>query len=129
DVVISNADLLQTYRRMLGAENVDPDLLAELQALRPTQPCFLTHVGLKGIPTETLRTVTGYHWASWDPDEVALRSFKLFVPTLYEPAMAPPGGHIVIVQKLTDINYHAMEDWAAHKAAVEQYVLTNLERL
>jgi phytoene dehydrogenase-like protein len=48
---------------------------------------------------------------------------------LYEPAMAPPGGHIVIVQKLTDIDYDAIEDWTIHKAKVEAYIMRNLERV
>jgi phytoene dehydrogenase-like protein len=129
EVVVSNADLLLTYEQMLGPEHIDLNHLAALKLLRPTHPCFLTHVGLKDMPTEVLREAAGYHWASWDSDQVATRAFKIFVPTLYEPAMAPPGGHIVIVQKLTDIDYRAINDWPAHKAAVEQYIMANLERV
>src|SRR5262249_44770142 len=55
--------------------------------------------------------------------------FKLFIPTLYEPAMAPPGGHVMIVQKVTELNYAAITDWPAHKATLERYVLTHLEKL
>lgn len=128
-VVVSNADLLLTLERMLEPEHVAPDRLALCKQLRPTHPCFLTHIGLKEMPTEVLREAAGYHWSSWDSDRVATHSFKIFVPTLYEPAMAPPGGHIVIVQKLTDIDYDRVEDWPAHKAAVEQYILANLERV
>jgi prolycopene isomerase len=43
--------------------------------------------------------------------------------------MAPPGRQIVIVQKLTHINYEAIDDWASHKAAIEDYVMRNLEQL
>lgn len=128
-VVISNADLLLTYERMLGPEHVDADQLSALRRLRPTHPCFLTHIGLKGMPTEVLREASGYHWASWDSDRVATSAFKIFVPTLYEPRMAPAGGHIVIVQKLTDIDYSAIKDWPAHKRAVEDYIMQNLERI
>jgi phytoene dehydrogenase-like protein len=74
-----------------------------------------------------LRAAHGYHWNSWDSDRVATNSFKIFVPTLYEPAMAPPGGHIVIVQKLTDIDYDSIADWSTHKANVEAYIMENLE--
>src|SRR6185503_9095422 len=48
---------------------------------------------------------------------------------LYEPAMAPPGGHIVIVQKLTDIDYESIDDWTTHKANVEAYIMDDLERV
>ena len=43
--------------------------------------------------------------------------------------MAPPGGHIVIVQKLTDIDYDSIADWSTHKAKVEAYIMRNLERV
>src|SRR6185312_5190518 len=129
DVVVSNADLLSTLERLLDSSQLDPNKLAAIRKLRPTHPCFLMHIGLKDIPTALLREAAGYHWDSWDSDQVATRAFKVFVPTLYEPAMAPPGGHIVIVQKLTDIDYSAIVDWAAHKAAVEDYIMKNLERV
>jgi phytoene dehydrogenase-like protein len=128
-VVISNGDLLSTLERLLEAQQIDTADLASIKRLRPTHPCFLTHIGLKGLPTETLRAVTGYHWDSWDSDQVATRAFKIFVPTIYEPAMAPPGCHIVIVQKLTDINFEAIDDWPAHKSEVENYIMENLERV
>jgi phytoene dehydrogenase-like protein len=89
------------------------------------------HVGLWGMPEEDLRRVHGYHWDGWDPDEVgrgALR-FKLFVPTIYDPSLAPPGGQVLIVQKVLEMDYAGVIDWGAHKAAVERYVLENLERL
>jgi phytoene desaturase len=128
-VVVSNADLLLTLERMLGPEHVDRQQLAALGRLRPTHPCFLVHIGLRDIETEVLRAAHGYHWDSWDSEQVASRAFKIFVPTLYEPAVAPPGGHIVIVQKLTNVDYEAMTDWPAHKAEVEAYVMRNLERV
>lgn len=128
-VVVSNADLLFTVERLLEPGQVNPERLVALRKLRPSHPCFLTHIGLKDMPTETLREAAGYHWDSWNSDQVATRAFKIFVPTLYEPAMAPPGCHIVIVQKLTDIDYDAIEDWPAHKAAVENYIMENLERV
>ncbi|MCA1593865.1 MAG: NAD(P)/FAD-dependent oxidoreductase [Acidobacteria bacterium] len=127
--VVSNADLLLTLERMLGAEHVGAERLAAIKKLRPTHPCFLTHVGLKGMPTEVLREAEGYHWSSWNPDDVATDAFKIFVPTLFDTSIAPPGGHIVIVQKLTRVDFDKVEDWAAHKAAVERYVMSNLERV
>jgi prolycopene isomerase len=60
---------------------------------------------------------------------VATASIKFFVPTLFDPTLAPPGGHIVIVQKLTDVDFDSVTDWAAHKAAVERYVMSRLEHV
>ncbi len=129
--VVSNGDLLRTLERLVGSEHLATDELAAIRQLRPTYPCFLTHLGLQEMSTEVLREVHGYYWNSWDTDEVGRNGlkFKIFVPTLYEPALARNGNHIMIIQKVLDIDYRRIEDWAAHKAAVEQYIMDNLERL
>jgi prolycopene isomerase len=48
---------------------------------------------------------------------------------LYDPSVAPPGCHILIVQKLVDVDYRATTDWQAHKAAIEAGILSDLERI
>jgi phytoene dehydrogenase-like protein len=129
NVVVSNGDLLRTVEQMIPAGCIDADYLASLKTLRPTLPCFVSHIGLTGISTKLLEEVQGYHWSSWDPNDVATNAFKIFVPTLFDREMAPPGGHILIVQKITDIDYSQVDDWAAHKAGVEKYIYGNLERI
>jgi phytoene dehydrogenase-like protein len=127
-VVVSNADLLQTLEHMIGPELLDPDYMAQVKQLRPTHPCFLCHIGLKDIVVEELKKAEGYHWSSWDAENVATHAFKVFLPTSFDPSLAPPGGQIVIVQKLTNVDFESMQDWPAHKAAVEDYILASLER-
>jgi phytoene dehydrogenase-like protein len=130
-VVISNADLLLTLEKMVGPQHLVPGALEELHRLRPTFPCWLTHLGLKGVPPEVLEEAQGYYWDSWDMERVgrdALR-FKLFAPTLYEPAMAPDGEQILIVQKVQEMDYEGIQDWPAHKREVEAFIFSNLERV
>jgi prolycopene isomerase len=127
-VVISNADLQQTLEGMIGPELIDPDYLINVRQMRPTHACFLTHLGLKGISLDELRQAEGYHWSSWDSENVSTDAFKVFLPTAYDPDLAPPGGQIIIVQKLTQINYGTVQDWAQHKAAVEAYIMASLEK-
>lgn len=43
--------------------------------------------------------------------------------------MAPAGGQVVIIQKVLEINYDAIPDWAAQKASVEQYIMRNFEQV
>lgn len=128
-VVVSNADLLLTLEKMVGAAQIERESLAGIRGLRPTYPCFLTHIGLRDVPTEVLRAAHGYHWSAWDYNQVATAAFKIFVPTLYERALAPPGGHIIIVQKLTAVDYAATEDWNSHKTQIENYIMSQLERV
>jgi phytoene dehydrogenase-like protein len=131
NVVVSNGDLLQTVEHMLGPEVVDADYLNHLKQLRSSFPCYLMHIGVKGISTETLEQAQGYYWNDWDADLMGRKdlTFKIFVPTLFEPAMAPPGGHVVIVQKVLDMDYEGVEDWHAHKDEIDAYILKNLDRV
>jgi len=130
-VVVSNADLLHTLEQLLDLQVVGPGVIRRARTLRPSYPCFLMHIGVRDVPTEVLRERQGYYWDGWDPDRVGIDAlrFKLFVPTLYEPAIAPPGGHVLIVQKVQALDYPAIDDWASHKASVERFILERLEVL
>jgi prolycopene isomerase len=127
-VVVSNGDLRHTLGSLIGAQHLDPDYLAQIGKLRPTHPCFLIHFGLKDISLDELRRVEGYHWSSWDAENVSTNAFKVFLPTAFDSSLAPPGGHIAIIQKITNIDYDGTADWAAHKLAVENYILKSLEK-
>jgi len=130
-VVVSNADLLLTLERLVGAEHLPAGALEGVRALRPTFPCFLVHLGLRGVPRAVLEEAQGYYWDSWEMDRVGIDALrcKIFAPTLYEPAMAPPDGQVVILQKVQELDQEAIADWPAHKRAVEALVLGHLERL
>jgi phytoene desaturase len=130
-IVVSNADLVQTLDQMLDPVRATGELRSRVRQLRPSYPCFLMHVGLRDVPTDVLRKCQGYYWDGWDSDRVgvdALR-FKLFVPTLYDPAMAPRGGHVLIVQKVQALDFEAVWDWHSHKASVEDFILAHLRRM
>ncbi|HKI03145.1 MAG TPA: NAD(P)/FAD-dependent oxidoreductase [Thermoanaerobaculia bacterium] len=129
--VISNADLLLTLEKLVGPKHLPPEAVEPVRRLRTTFPCWLSHLGLKGVPAAVLEEAQGYYWDSWEMDRVgrdALR-FKLFAPTLYEPAMAPDGEQILIVQKVMDVDYEAVGDWPGHKRDVEAFIFSNLERV
>ncbi|HYU35577.1 MAG TPA: NAD(P)/FAD-dependent oxidoreductase [Thermoanaerobaculia bacterium] len=130
-VVISNGDLLLTLERLIGAEHLPAGTIEKVRSLRATYPCFLFHLGLDGVPDDVLEHVQGYYWDGWDMDEVGRGALccKIFVPTLYEPAMAPPGKQIIIIQKVLDMDYEAVEDWPEHKRSIETFALGHLERL
>jgi len=129
--VISNADYLMTLEGMLEPGAVSAQYLASIRSLRPTFSCFLTHIGIKELSTELLRQIQGYYWDTWDADRVGQEAlkFKLFVPTLFDEALSPPGCHVIIIQKVVDIDYSSIGDWASYKQGVEEFITSNLERL
>jgi phytoene desaturase len=129
DRVISNADQIETLEQLIGAEHVDQDQLRSVKALRPTMPCYLVHLGLRDQPLDVLERSAGYHWRSWDTERVATDMFKIFVPTSFDPAMAPPGSQIVVLQKVIELDYDRVGDWDAQKQAVERDLMQRLDTI
>jgi phytoene dehydrogenase-like protein len=125
--VISNADQIQTLEQLVGPRYADQDLIRSLKALRPTMPCYLVHMGLRDQPLAELNRVAGYHWQSWDSERVATDMFKIFVPTSFEPGLAPPGAQIVVLQKVVEVDYDRVGDWAAQKQEVERDLMRRLD--
>jgi phytoene dehydrogenase-like protein len=127
DRVVSNADLTLTMEKLLGPAVVGEEAIRGVRSLRPTSPCFLVHLGLRDIPLSSLEAKTGYHWRSWLADDVMYDAFKIFLPTMYEPRMAPPGGQIIILQRVMNVAYDRVADWRAHKQRVEDDLVARLE--
>lgn len=123
--VVSNADMLVTLEQLLAEAPLPPELLARVRSLRLSFPCFLTHLGLRGIAAADLEAVQGYYWNGWDPESVGRDALacKIFAPTLYDPGLAPAGGHVVILQKVLEMDPGAVTDWDAHRAQVEAFVV------
>ncbi len=112
---------LQSVREFTGA----------LRDRHPSLSCFLTHIGARGLSRELLWRLHGYHWRGWDPNQAAAGSlkFRFFVPSLYDPGVAPEGCDVVIIQKILDIDYSAISDWDGHKARMEKEILGELTRM
>lgn len=128
-LVVSNADAIHTYRDLIGAGHCGRELISRLESLRPSYPCFLVHIGLRGMDPQKLAAAEGYHWSSHDPGDVVKNVFKVFIPTRFDPAVAPPGCQILIVQKLEPARIEEVDDWAAHKASVEGKIMERLRDL
>ena len=128
-VVVSNADAVHTYRDLIREEHCGRWMIEYLESLQPTYPCFLMHMGLRGADAAALEAAGGYHWSSYDLSDAIRNVFKIFVPTHYDPSLAPPGCQILIIQKLTPVRLEEITDWAAHKAAVEERLLERLREI
>lgn len=129
--VLANTDLGHLVADLLPAGEVPATAGEELERLRPSFPCFLVHIGLRGVSEAELERAQGYYWRHWDPDRVGRDGLicKIFSPTLYDPSLAPEGGQIVILQKVQEIDYEAIDDWPAHKRAVEAEMFGHLARV
>jgi phytoene dehydrogenase-like protein len=128
-VVVSNADALHTYRDMLGDEHCGQWMLAHLHSIKPTFACFLTHIGLRGMDEKKLADAEGYYWNSFNTSDIIPNVFKIFVPTHFDPSIAPPGCQILIVQRPSPVRVDEVTDWAAHKAEIEGKTMAGLRKV
>jgi phytoene dehydrogenase-like protein len=128
-VVVSNGDALHTYRDLLGEHRCDRWMLDRIGEMKPSYPCFLMHIGLKGMDPERLAAAEGYYWSCFDPNDAVRNVFKVFIPTHFDPNIAPAGCQIIIVQKLTPTKFSEIRDWAAHKACIEGIIMGRLREI
>jgi phytoene desaturase len=128
-VVVSNADAVHTYRDLIGEGHCGQWLIDYVEKLRPSYPCFLMHIGLRGMDPQKLLEAEGYYWSELDPYDSVRNVFKIFVPTRFDPSLAPPGCQMIITQTLTPIRLEEIDDWAAHKAAVEGRIFGRLREI
>ena len=126
-IVISNADMLQTAGHLIGPDLFGREALAELGDLRCSCPCFLMHIGLENTTAEELQEAQGYYWDEWDPDVLGTMGlrYKLFVPTMFDRSVAPEGSQIIIIQKVIEGDYAAMD--ADHKERLDRFITGHLE--
>lgn len=129
--IVSNADLRATVDRFFDPGVLDRDYIRHVHSLKPTWPCYLCHIGVHDVPVETLEKIHGYYWRDWDSDRVGKDAFefKLFIPSLYDASLAPPGCHTLIIQKVIDLDYDQIDDWSAQKLDIERFVLRRLEEI
>jgi phytoene dehydrogenase-like protein len=128
-VVVSNGDAIHTYRDLIAEEYRDRGLIEHLTSLTPTYPCFLVHIGLRGVDPDKLAAIEGYYWSRYEPEDAIGNVFKVFIPTHFDPGVAPPGCQILIVQKLTPVRLEEVSDWTAHREAVENGIMARLREL
>ena len=88
---------------------------SHLRSQKPTFACFLTHIGLRGMDPEKLAEAEGYYWSACETSDIMKNVFKIFVPTHFDPAIAPPGCQILIVQRPSPVCFDEVTDWPAHK--------------
>jgi phytoene desaturase len=128
-VVVSNADALHTYRDLVGEEHRSEWMVRHLESLEPTFACFLTHIGLEGMNPRALAAAEGYYWSSFDSKDMIREVFKVFIPTHFDPSIAPPGCQILIVQRPSPVRVDQVTDWPAHKAQMEGQTLARLRKI
>jgi phytoene dehydrogenase-like protein len=115
--VISNADPKRTFLRLLAPQEVDPAFRREVEGIRMAGVAMKVNLALDALPDFTAAPGTAegpqhratihigptmdYIDRAWDAARAGRPSGEPFLevtlPTTYDPALAPPGKHIMSI--------------------------------
>jgi len=132
--VVSNADARSTFEDLVGLEHVAGGYAKRLGRMKPSLSAFAIFaattldVAQLGLPHEIF---VHRHWDHDDAygDLLANRpgGMWLSMPTLVEPALAPPGEHLVIFTTL--MPFDIGEPWEHAKPRYTELLVQEAERL
>jgi phytoene desaturase len=136
DLVVSNADVVHTYRRLLAAEPEAAPATARLLRRRYGMSLFLVYFG-----TRRRHPQLAHHTVLFGPRYRGLLadvfeggrladdlSLYLHAPTVTDPGMAPPGCESFYVLAPVPHLGHAAVDWDCEGPRHADRVLAHLER-
>ncbi|GAB4362189.1 MAG: NAD(P)/FAD-dependent oxidoreductase [Methylohalobius crimeensis] len=131
-VVISNADLLQTFQHLLPADRVPGRYLSRLRGLQPSTSVFVVYAAAKSKRIDP-GWHESFHYAHFDhrrhfratcagdPDWLSIT-----VPTHTDASLAPEGTHLLMLTTLAP--YALRGSWRTHKDVYRNRLLEMAER-
>jgi prolycopene isomerase len=133
-VVISNADAIQTFEELVGAENMPATFLKRMQKMEVS----LSAVVLFAVTDRDVSSFGPAHETfispTWDHEETYTGVLEgraggvwMTAPTVLDAGIAPAGDHIVIVSALAP--YEVSEGWEEAKGRYEQELLESVDRV
>jgi phytoene desaturase len=127
-IVVSNADLKQTFLRLVGAEHLDSAFTQYVSGLRMSTTAVSVFLGIDFTPD--LAPLTFY---------LADPSVYVAVPSLVDPSLAPPGHHVLTLITLASSSrarhlferpgYRKTPEYKAWKAAMAETLIRQAERI
>lgn len=133
DLVVSNADAIQTIEELAGESNFPRRYLASMKRMRPSVSAFVvyaaTSLPLEGsaLAHENFVYPTWDHEQSWRGTAAGKPDWlSITVPTLADPGLAPAGEHLLVLTTL--LPYEREEGWKLAKDPMAEYMIEMAER-
>ncbi|HFD11719.1 MAG TPA: NAD(P)/FAD-dependent oxidoreductase [Crenotrichaceae bacterium] len=131
-VVISNADILQTFEHLIGAGNAPADYLKKLQSMDVSMSIFVTYIATdikleNADQSHEMFIFDRYdHQASYEASlDGNIDWFSATVLTHSDPTLAPPGTHLILLSTLLP---YSTANWRQHKNDFQQRLLDKAEQ-
>ena len=144
--VISSADPRRTFLDLLDAADLDPGFQTRIRNYRSRGAAAKVNLALSGLPVfrgvANPRDLCGriqigpsidYLERAFDASKYGELSrepyLDIAIPTLQDPALAPPGRHVMsIYMQFAPYRLAGGADWESHRQALADCVMDTLER-
>lgn len=132
-MVVSNADAMQTFERLVGFDQLPPPFVRNLRRMKPSLSACVVYAATD----LDLRQLNAAHetfvYTTWDHDETyadilagKLGGMSLSVPTIHDPSLAPPGEHLVTL--MTFVPFDIGVPWTEAKQRYTDMLLHEIDR-
>jgi phytoene desaturase len=136
--IVSNVAARSTFMNMVGEEHLPAEFVSRLQQFEVSLSAFYVYLGVDLDPREagldapeTIVYEAYDNTREWElllHGEPSIPCFGIAVPTYIDPALAPPGCHVVII--MTMAPYHLRNrSWREEKGRMADALITKAERL
>ncbi len=134
DRVISNADIWQLYGKLVKPRHIKPKRMEWAQKHVPTLSSFVLYIGVdeEAIPEDA------HHIEMFMPDVSDFggeENFSVFIPSIDDPSICPPGTHSMTVITNSDIKFprpsdpeYQSEEYNRLKQQEADRILDNMEK-
>jgi phytoene dehydrogenase-like protein len=130
--VISNADALETFERLVGAEHLPAPYVRRLRRMHPSLSACVLYAATDLDLTQHDATHETFVFRHWDHDQTyedilhaKPGGMWLTIPTLDDPSVAPAGQHLVVLTSLAA--YDAVESWEQEKERFTELMIDEVD--
>jgi len=136
--IVSNVAARSTFLNMVGEEHLPAEFVSRMQQFEVSLSSFYVYLGVDIDPREagldapeTIVYEAYDNTQEWElllHGEPSIPCFGIAVPTYIDPALAPPGCHVVII--MTMAPYHLRNrSWREEKTRMADALITKAEKL
>ncbi|OLE24444.1 MAG: hypothetical protein AUG44_19065 [Actinobacteria bacterium 13_1_20CM_3_71_11] len=133
-VVVSNADALQTFDKLIGAEHLPERFARRLHRMKPSASAVVLYAATEQDVLAYQPAHETFKYNHWDHEETwrdlmggRPGGMSLSIMTMLDPQLAPPGEHLLIGTAVAPYELPDGQGWWEHKDRFADALLGEFE--
>lgn len=127
DKIISTSDAKNTFFKMLNTVNFDRQYLEKVSKMSIGPSFFMISLGVDDVLDLTNKM--GWYHFSYGLDLYPLQSLYIFIPSLLDASVAPPGKHLIRITAPFPRPFNSVENWDSCKKEMRDRILDIVGKL